>query len=438
MILVGAAVLVAGFTSAFRLKFIGDLPIDEILFLPLLPILIFVQGRQMIRPAMRPLLLLLGVWLVGQIVTDIYRRTAFYDWARGDANIIFFGIDLLVLVALLCGSESRKVIFLVGYSIGHLLALKLQPMKGSGTWKAGAGPAVTIMVILFCCYLFRRRSNAIALLFLLSIVAINLFENCRSVVLFLLITIALTVPMIPERVGRLRLLPGQGTSGRIVVLSLLALGAAGAALGVVSLATKSGLMNQEQQKKNEEQGRSRGGLLIGGRPEFLVSSRAVIDSPILGHGSKAKDPKYIEMLADLEERYGISELSPDDIEQRSKGTIPSHSFLLGTWVSAGVLGAIFWIYLLWPAAKALLRMPLLKRALAPLYAYVLVSLLWNIFFTPFAYLARVLGAFAIVIMVDVLEARLPVMATKPSRRARRVRKRAVSWRPADYNPGLSS
>ena len=92
VILAGTAALTAGLASAFVVQIVGNLPLSELLFLPLMPILIFVQGRQMIRPTMRPLLLLLGVWLVGQILTDIYRGTAFLSWARGDANIIFFGI----------------------------------------------------------------------------------------------------------------------------------------------------------------------------------------------------------------------------------------------------------------------------------------------------------------------------------------------------------
>ncbi len=403
-----------------------------------MPILVFIEGRQMMRPTIRPLLILLGVWLVGQIVTDVYRGTVFLDWARGDANIIFFGIDLLALIALLGRSESRKVIFVLGISFGHLLAMKLQPAKGSQSWKFGPGPAINLLVVLCICYFLRRRNYAVILLLLISISAVNIYENFRSVVLFLFITAALAVPIIPERVGRLRLLPKPGTPGRIFALTALALGAGGAALGVIELATKSGLLGEAQQQKNENQAKSPGGILLGGRPEILVSSRAVIDSPILGHGSKAKEPKYIEMLTDLEAKYGISESSPDDIEARNEGVIPSHSFLLGSWVSAGVLGAVFWIYLLQPAFKAILRVPLLQTALAPLYAYLLVTLIWNIFFSPFAGLHRVLAAFAIVIMTDVLEAQAPGIASKSSERAPRGRRHLVVWRSTGNHPGLYS
>jgi hypothetical protein len=428
VLLAGTAVVVAGLASAFLVQLIGNLPLAELLFLPLMPLLIFVQGRQMIRPTMRPLLLLLGVWLVGQILTDIYRGTAFLSWARGDANIIFFGIDLMALIALLGRSESRKVIFLFSYSVGHLLALKLQPLEGEDNWKFGPGPAVTILVLLCSCYFYRRRNYFVVLLLLGSLSVVDLLENCRGFVLFLFITIALTVPIIPERVGRLRLLP-SGALGRVLVLTALALGAGGAALGAVELATLSGLLQHYQQEKNERQAQSPGGILIGGRPEILVSSRAVIDSPILGHGSKAKDPKYIEMLTDLQERYGISDTTPDEAENRTEGVIPSHSFLLGTWVSAGVLGAVFWIYLILPAGRALIRVSLLSLPLAPVYAHMLLNFMWNIFFSPFAGIHRVLAAFAIVLVVEVLETKVPVLI-ESSRHARGARHRPIAWQPA--------
>jgi hypothetical protein len=441
VILAGTAALAAGLASAFLVKLIGNLPLAELLFLPLMPILVFVQGRQMVRPTMRPLLLLLGVWLVGQILTDIYRETAFLNWARGDANIIFFGIDLLALTALLGRSTSRKVVYLIGYSISALLMIKLQPSNFGGMdpgWKWGWGPPITILVVLGSSFFYRRRNYAVALLFLLAIAAGNLIGNSRSRVGFLLMAATLTIPIVPERLGRLRVLPLPGTFGRVLVLSALALGAGGAALGAVELATLSGMLEHNQQEKNERQSQSPGGMLIGGRPEILVSSRAVIDSPILGHGSKPKDPKYSEMLADFQARYGLSKISPDELEEKTEGAIPSHSFLLGTWVSAGVLGVGFWIYLLSPAGKALIRLPVLSLPLAPLYAYLLTGLLWDIFFSPFAGIHRVLTAFAIVLAAEVLETREPGLATESSRGARKARHSPIAWQPADHKFGLSS
>ena len=46
------------------------------------------------------------------------------------------------------------------------------------------------------------------------------------------------------------------------------------------------------------------GLLLGGRSEFLVSSLAVLESPVIGHGSWAKDCRYASLYVELKREAG--------------------------------------------------------------------------------------------------------------------------------------
>ena len=57
-----------------------------------------------------------------------------------------------------------------------------------------------------------------------------------------------------------------------------------------------GLLGENARQIYEQQARGDLGLLIGGRSEILVSIRAIMDSPIIGHGSWAKDYRYSETL----------------------------------------------------------------------------------------------------------------------------------------------
>ena len=100
--------------------------------------------------------------------------------------------------------------------------------------------------------------------------------------------------------------------------------------------------------------------MLGGRPEILVSSRAVLDSPILGHGSWAKDFKYNEMLNDLLIEQGKRENYLQDLDPDWRGLIPVHSHLMGAWVWAGILGAIFWAYIFWLVIKGIVRVSILR------------------------------------------------------------------------------
>ena len=76
------------------------------------------------------------------------------------------------------------------------------------------------------------------------------------------------------------------------------------------------------------------GVLVGGRSESLVSTQAILDSPVLGHGSWAKDTKYVDLLSDRLASLGYEALPPDPADI---GVIPAHSYLLGSWVEGGVL-----------------------------------------------------------------------------------------------------
>ena len=239
-------------------------------------------------------------------------------------------------------------------------------------------------------------------LFLLRIAGVNLLENFRSPVLFLLVAMVLVLPVIPERIGKLQLLPRAGGVLRVVVLTGLALIAGKSAVVLIDLVTSAGLIGEEAQAKNEEE--AKGGVLLGGRPEILVSSRAVWDSPVLGHGSEAKDFKYVEMLNDLRAEAGM-QANLADLEASSADMIPTHSHLMGAWVWAGILGAVFWAYILWLAGKGILEVSTLLPPSAPLYAYVIIGLFWNVLFSPFGQSARMGDALAIVIVIDLLGTR---------------------------------
>ncbi len=401
-----AITLVVGLSSSFTIHLVGELPVAEVILVILLPVFIILRGARLVRPGLKTVFYLMGLWLFGAILSDIYRATPAHDWTRGDATIVFFAIDIMGVAVLIGKNERRKVIFLVAFAIGALLAVRFQPSVLTDFWKFGYSTGTNLLVALISCYFFSRRQYAIAGLLLAGIMGVNLLFDFRSPVLFFLIAIVLALPVIPEQIGPLRILPRAGSAARVAVLAGLALAAVGSAYSVVHLASASGLLGDEAQAKDEGEARATGGVLLGGRPEILVSSRAVWDSPILGHGSWAKEVKYLEMLSDLQAEYG-SGIDLNNAEELSEGVIPAHSHLMGAWIQAGILGAFLWFYLFFAAIKAIVRISVLQPACAPLYAFMLVGFSWDILFSPFGNTQRMLAAVATVIVVDLLERRVP-------------------------------
>jgi len=127
------------------------------------------------------------------------------------------------------------------------------------------------------------------------------------------------------------------------------------------------------------------GLLIGGRSEILISTRAFLDKPLFGHGSWAKDKAgYSDNFETEFNRLGYYSI-PDDTEIDNNSLIPAHSYLMGALVWAGIFGGMFWIFILHATVKQFL----FSMSQLPFYYYVgMVSLIWNIFFSPFGATSR--------------------------------------------------
>jgi O-antigen ligase len=135
------------------------------------------------------------------------------------------------------------------------------------------------------------------------------------------------------------------------------------------------------------QGGGEGGVLLGGRSEILSSAMAILDSPIIGHGTWARDPKYKFILEERRRELGYAKVGvmSDDL-------IPTHSHIFGAWVEAGVMGALFWFYVFCTVLRIMMRAPG-SEPILPVCIYVSIAMLWNIFFSPYGADMRVVFAY---------------------------------------------
>jgi hypothetical protein len=215
----------------------------------------------------------------------------------------------------------------------------------------------------------------------------------------------------------------QSGAGRISPARLLAGSCVGAALAVLVVvayghAARDGLLGAPAAQKYSQESSGKFGVLVGGRPETFASLSAIVDSPIVGHGSWAKDPKYTNELLSLLSRngyqadaglvYGI---------QHSGYLIPSHSYFFGAWVEAGVFGAVFWLLVLAFVVNSLLALYTRRTPLSPLIAFLGCLLLWNVFFSPYGADQRILTMFSVAVLL-ISRYALPADVEEPAERAR--------------------
>lgn len=403
----GGLLLVVGVLSSVVVHFIGDIFVGEVLAVAATPFLIF-SGRRLRRRTLISVFALLSLWLLGQIVADAYNQSSLANQVRGMSAITFFAFEIAFFGILVGTNERRKAAFLTAYGVGSVVLTQFQPNvigvasdSLAGKWKWSYSFGFTCIILLASSWLIAHRRSLVALILMLVTAGVDLFSNFRSAFLMLFVTIVLVFPILPEQIGRLRILPRRNGTPRVAVVVMLAMAGGWSANRLVHFVSGAALIDEKGREKNVEEAQA-GNLLVGGRPEFFVGLRAAMDSPFIGHGAWARDMKYVEMQHDMMQEFGIdNDLA--DVEATAHGLIPSHSHIVGAWVSAGIFGALFWGYILWLVFKALATVAVSRPAFAPIQIWLLVGYIWSILFSPFGSTSRIIEAFTLVLIVDVLQ-----------------------------------
>lgn len=358
-----------------------------------------VSGTRILDRRLPRTFLALGfLWLVGQEISDLVRATPFHDYTRGWAMIAFALVNFAALNLLIKGSRRRIVLCALGFAVGGILTYCLSPDIFAVTypWKFGYGYAVCLLAVLVAVFFAARGRAMLAVWVMMAAAELNLYHDYRSLAGECFVAgayLLLALPMRRRNRGTRRVNAGQV----LIACAVLALSAVGL-LRIYSYCAGSGLLGYAAWQKYEVQSSGRFGVLIGGRGGILTSLEAVMASPVVGYGSWAKDWHYASrenaMLAGL--GYEI-EGGP------ASWLIPAHSYLLGAWVHAGILGAVFWLWVLALPVGVLMRLCTREEPLAPLLAFLSAGLIWNVLFSPFGGTARLSAAVAAVTLMWFLE-----------------------------------
>lgn len=338
--------------------------------------------------------ILLGLWFLSQIVTDIVRDTAPQDYLRVWAKIAFFGIQIAALWLFL----PRRRAYLVAFALGMGLAAGfgvLEEYEGA-EWKFGYDQAAVFILssLLILAARFVPHMRKLSPLLLGGVATFVLFQNARSA--FVVIALAAVICALVIMVERWPALQQRiRPTGFVILLVGGIIGAGAISAGYGDIA-RSGALGPEAQIKHEQQTSGEISLLLGGRSESLISVRAIADSPIIGHGSWAKDRRYVELYRSLRLRLGMDW---EDPFFQSRELIPTHSYFFGSWVEAGVLGAVFWLYIFALPFIASYRLLKSREALLPLVAFLAIGLVWAIPFSPFGSTERFTAAFQIITLL---------------------------------------
>ena len=160
-------------------------------------------------------------------------------------------------------------------------------------------------------------------------------------------------------------------------------------------AATSGLLGEKARDKYEHQTKGEGGilkLLMGGRGEFFIGFLEALNKPWIGHGPWAFDNGEATMY--FLENYGDAgdyENALESMRYRERiggstlGYIPAHSHISSFFLWFGIIGLIYWLYVLYAIFRYLHK----EMAAAPHWFGVLAlgapSFLWALFFSGFGF-----------------------------------------------------
>lgn len=346
---------------------------------------------------LRLLFLLMGLWLASLIVTDLVRQSPPEDFLRGWAKIAFFGCQIAALWLFL----PRRRAYFIAFSLGAAVAwgLGVSEQFVGYEWKFGYDRAAALTVAGLICLAaikFPAARNWSPILFGLLAVFV-LLQNARSS--FITILLAAIVCGLVLAVEKWAALQRRIRAPFFVFLLLLGVVGAGTISAGYGALASSGTLGGEAKYKYDQQTSGEVPLLLGGRSESLISVRAIADSPLLGHGSWAKDRRYVELYRSLRLRLGMT---VHDNYFHTRLVIPTHSYVLGAWVEAGIMGALFWLYVFCLPFFAIYRLLRRSDPLLPLGAYLATGLMWAVPFSPFGATERFMVAFQLVVILSLI------------------------------------
>ncbi len=387
------AIFLLGAAGVYSISLVGQLPGNEILLFPLLPVIMLAHGRRAFRREYLWFYVLVIGWFFATIVGDLYLGSPRANSIKGAARVIFFTMNFIALAILINNSTRRMIIFLLSIFVQMFQNMLLFRGDFLTQWKFGGSSIVTITALLISSHFYSRRKYWICFFIVVSVAGLNLVFAFRSQIATDFISAVLILPIF----AKARTLGSRKSPFRnlLKVGSLLALAAGAAFLAnrAIQFAADKGFFDESITAKFKTQAEGKFGVLVGGRPETLVAIQAIRDSPIIGHGSFAVDAKYLKLKQDIEYENGYSDTdSPEELEV---DTIPTHSHLTSAWVESGVFGGIFWIYVLVLTSRAIMRVSFDRPSLAPIYSYLMLNFVWNVLYSPFGSVNRMWAAFFI-------------------------------------------
>lgn len=381
---IGLVLFVAGLGSAWKLNFVGEIYVSEIVLLALAIIAIPV-GFPKLRGNRAFMLVVASAILtmIGYVVSDLVRGTTEAQYLRGWARNAMVIVSAIVLSAFVAKDKRNIWWFIAGLAVGSILWFEIVqrlPLRSPQAWKFNF--AVSFSLLVACTAAFLPRKLVAVLFMVLGVYSVTMDFRIHGALCVVVGTLLWAAGTVDPRKAMVTI----AKLGIILAIGMVA------AVALVNM-TKSEYAEQRRTSSNV-------GRLLG----IHFGLAAIASSPIVGYGSWPNDPELVRISRQVTREYEAE-------TGRSTGGevfLNAHSQILNAWIEGGVLGAAFYLVvfglLLWGCYWGLVKRP--PDLFTPLIALLFFGQLWNLLMSPLGSAGRLLFACSVALVVLIASERL--------------------------------
>jgi len=379
------------FTLSFNIKFqfIGTLTFAQILIAIIAAYIFFNFKEDKLDDFQKKIIILCFLWLISQIISDIYNNSIFKDSARGFAKIFITMCSFYVFFKLVKINPLLLRDFFFTFLFVDSLYLFFSDNLMTN-WKFGLGLNLLMLSLVLYSYFYwkYKKENLLllgAIFIIFSIISLNL--NVRYLFLFCLINL-FGLFFINSSID----FKNKVINNKIIFFSLFVFILYIIYIFYNYLVLNDYLGDYLAQKQLKQSGDL--GFLFGGRDEIFAYGKAIIDSPIFGHGSWAKNCDYLIFQYDFLFKFNYyADYKLGDC------LIPVHSIIFQSWVHSGIVGLIFWIFVYKNLTKKFFVDIKNINSFLPLIIFIFTSVSWDLLFSPYGMDNMIFYPFLITIII---------------------------------------
>lgn len=364
-------VFILGLLLVGKIRIVGTFSYTELL---LIPCIIFGFAK---FKGIGKIMFLSILWLIGCIIANNINDINKIDSLKGEFFIIVFIFLIPPIYWLLHDDPRRIIFFFLGSGISGIFAPEFAQDRTISEFLSNEnfrfyawfGFITGISGLLYFC---KRKYLSIIIMEVSSI--IGLFYGSRNAFFSTTIAAACLLFFISFINKKHEHALFKKKFPYILIIILISLFAINYSYEFLA---ENMILGEEAYNKYVKQ-KSYGNILEGGRGETFMGIELIKNKPITGYGSYAKD------TYGYREKYASEHNVIYNSNIRETRYLPSHSHLIGAWMQNGILGGIFWLYVLFILWKFIKSGSLFcEKDLLGLIMFKTVALIWDILFSPF-------------------------------------------------------